>query len=288
MSAFSSLDVTRAYGLDFLFPARDTVIGASLRRFGEFARPEIDAIKAVLAGQPAGAPVGAPVGAYVDIGANIGSIALPIAASQPACPVICVEANRRIAQILAANALANRLPNVEVVHAAAGATPGLASFPVPPLALDLNFGAIGFGADAQAPRENVRVCTLDEVAPAGATRLVKLDVEGFELDVLAGGQRTFHEDRPTWIFEAKQDARSRELIQMFLDGGYDLFWLFAPFVTRRATKENAAEGDLAGDANILATPAGVKPPFEMTQVRDAAETRPSTVDGYPYLRHYGY
>lgn len=281
MSAFCSLDVTRAYGLDFLFPIRDRVIGASLRRFGEFAKPEIDIISEILAASPGGT--------YVDVGANIGSIALPVASIHPRTTVLCVEANRLVAQILAANALANRLSNVGVIHAAAGSQPGLAAFPVPPLDLDLNFGAIGFEAGgASLPRENVRVCTLDEIAPPRETRMVKIDVEGFEREVLAGGQRTFREDRPAWIFETKHDHRSADLIQTFLDADYDLFWLFAPFVTRQAHKEMMASPNLSGDTNVLALPSGCRPPFEMTQVRSAADRRPSSLEGYPYLSRYGY
>jgi hypothetical protein len=126
------------------------------------------------------------------------------------------------------------------------------------------------------------------VAPADQTRIVKLDVEGFEQEVLAGAQRTFHEDRPAWIFETKQDQRSADLIQTFLDGEYDLFWLFAPFVTRQAQKERMLAADLAGDTNVLALPAGRKPPFEMTQVRNASDRRPASLAGYPYLGRYGY
>ena len=36
------LDKTTAYGLEFTFPAGDKIVGASLRRHGEFARVELD------------------------------------------------------------------------------------------------------------------------------------------------------------------------------------------------------------------------------------------------------
>jgi len=66
----SGLDVTRAYDLDFRFPASDTVVGATLRTFGEFSRVELDVLLH-LAPQPSGV--------MIDAGANIGSLALPFA-----------------------------------------------------------------------------------------------------------------------------------------------------------------------------------------------------------------
>lgn len=279
MAEFSGLDVTRAYGLDFLFPARDQAVGASLRDFGEFARPLVDCLDGLL-GQ-------GETGTFIDVGANIGATALPVAARHPQCPVIAVEANRPLATLLAANALGNRLENVSVVHAAVGPQAGLARFPTPALDLAANYGALSFANGPEVPRENVRVCTLDEIAAPGAARLVKLDVEGFELQVLKGGQRLFLEERPAWVVEVVQDEASRAVVRAFREAGYRLWWLWSPFVTRAAAKRLYADPDVKGDGNFVALPPGREPPFPLPP---AGEDDAYPVGGrhYPYLKRYGF
>ena len=275
------LDKTRAYGLDFLFPAQDQIVGTCLRTAGEFARPEMEIIARLLA-------TGEGSGTYIDVGANIGSIALPVASRLPQHRVVAVEGNRHLAAILSANALGNRLANVEVLHAAAGRAAGLAQFPTPALDQPFNFGALGIGVEAtrEQPHENVRVCTLDEIAPAD-TRVVKLDVEGYETEVLAGAQRLFAARRASWIVEHKGDDQAHAIADRFLAAGYSLFWLFAPFLTPTAAKNPNANRQVAGDTNILATPSG-DPPVPMARLATADERRPKGLSAYTYLRDYGF
>ncbi|MDB5423358.1 MAG: SAM-dependent methyltransferase [Phenylobacterium sp.] len=268
------LDVAKAYDLDFVFPARDAVIGKSLRDFGEFARPELDALEALLRTGP---------GAYVDVGANIGAFAVPIAARNPERRVVAIEANRRVANLLAANAVANRLGNLEVIHAAAGANAGVAGFPVPALDTAMNFGAVGFGLEG-SEMENVRVCTLDEVAPADA-RVVKLDVEGFEADVLAGARQVLLKTRPAWMFEWKPGQASQAVMTTFREAGYALFWFYSPFVTPRAAGVKAEK--FPGDTNVMALPVGFPRPQNVPEVTDPTQ-RPGNSGAYGYLKGYGF
>src|SRR4051812_3701795 len=112
------LDSTRAYGLDFLFPLHDHVVGSALKFYGEFARPEVDLIGAYMNALQ--------LGSILDVGANIGSIALPLASRRPDWRVLAFEAHRGLAGVLSANVFGNGLSNVEVFHAAVGAQRGLA------------------------------------------------------------------------------------------------------------------------------------------------------------------
>ena len=151
----SGLDVTRAYDLDFRFPASDTVVGATLRTFGEFSRVELDVLLH-LAPQPSGV--------MIDAGANIGSLALPFAKARPGWRVMAYEAQRWISHLLAANAVANDLLNVEPIHAALGPVEGLTDFPMAALDASLNFGGLGFGSPGVS-NERVRVTRLDDIPP---------------------------------------------------------------------------------------------------------------------------
>lgn len=267
-------DVTRAYGLTFHFPDRDDVIGGSLKTHGEFARPLLDFLLAA---------ADRPGGLYIDVGANIGAIALPFAAQRPRWQVAALEAHRGIAGLLAANAVVNGLTNVEVHHAAAGPEARLADFPSPPLQARGNHGAAGFYT-VGAPTEPVRMLKLDDLAKD--VRLVKVDVEGFEPEVLKGAGRLIRDVKPIWVVEAtaSRAAPAREAMRIFLEAGYQLYWLFAPFVTPLAPK---TPGKLAlGDLNVVAVPPGYANPWNMTPATSADGDFPNTSAAHPYIHRY--
>ncbi len=63
--------------------------------------------------------------------------------------------------------------------------------------------------------------SLDGILPdLPAPRLVKVDVEGAELDVLAGATRLMREVKPVWIVEPHGTAR--EVIDSFANCGYEV------------------------------------------------------------------
>ncbi|MFN3584948.1 FkbM family methyltransferase [Phenylobacterium sp.] len=271
------LDLTIAYGLDFLVPARDQTIGTLLRFHGEFAKPEIDFLLACATGTG---------GTFIDVGANFGPIALPFAKARPNWSVLAIEAHRGMAGLLATNAFNNRLYNVESFHAAAGADEGLARFPAVPLSAAMRFGLLSF--DLDAPKETVRMLRVDDIAPPD-TRLVKVDVEGFEPQVVGGAARLIDSRSAIWLIEAvgsRPEARAA-VNKRFRDAGYDLYWFYAPFATPNSPK--AKPGNVApGDVNVVAMPSGAAPPWPLQALREVDERAPTGIEGYEYLRAYGY
>ena len=138
-------------------------------------------------------------GLVVDAGANIGLSTMTLALARPGCPVIAVEPSAVNAGFLRQNLAANGFDNVEVVEAAmsdragtldvlqngawshvvgqANISPGLAGTPVP-------------------------VVTLDGLAQGrGPVVFVKIDTEGHEPHVLAGGRAVIERDRPLMLIE---------------------------------------------------------------------------------------
>ena len=272
------LDLTAAYDLTFMFPAGDKVVGPALRDSGEFSRVELDfLLEHGEAGQGA---------TLIDVGANIGSIALPFAKARPDWRVIAVEAHRGLAGVLSANALTNRLFNVEVMHAAAGPERSIAEFPATALTAQGNFGELGFRV--QGETEPVLMRPLDAFAPPN-TALVKVDVEGFEFEVLQGARDLIAAQRATWILEASvQHSRTAaQVIAAFQSAGYQVFWFYVPFATPRSPKR-APANPLTGDANIVALPPGVPNRWSLRPVVEPGESRPGSTDAYPYLARYGY
>lgn len=268
-----------AYGLSFLYPASDTALGPALARYGEFARPQRDFLLNQAGTTPA---------TFVDLGANIGAISIPFAKHRPDWRVIAVEAHGGLAGLLAANALNNGCAGVEALHAAAGNQRRVADFPTIPLTSRENVGTSSFH-DASRPTAPVLMLPLDEIAPDD-TALVKIDVEGFEEEVLDGAARVLREVRPVWFVEAVYERPRRAVMQRFLDTGYSIYWFYAPWVTRRPLKgpTPSAADTTTGDANVVAVPPGRRLAWPLPPARPDDPTWPTDAALYPYLRAYGY
>lgn len=268
---------TEAYGLTFRYPAHDTAVGACLRDFGEFAKPEQDFLLDHAPG---------PTGTFVDVGAHIGSVSMPFAKARPGWRVIAIEAAYPLANLILEGAAANGLPNIEVLSVAAGEAAGIAEFPAIELGYTGNFGAVGFSHRLQK-RRKVGVRPLDDIAPDD-TRVVKVDVEGFEAAVLRGATRLLRDVRPVWLLEAHRGKtdQTREVADLLTAQGYRLFWFFSPFATPLAPKGAPAEIG-RGDLGLAAAPAEQALRWELTPVTDLAS--PPTEDrAFPYLDRYGY
>lgn len=260
------IETTEAYGFSFSFPAGDRTIGPCLRDYGEFSR-----MGATLAAQMSRGR------AFVDVGANVGAFALPV--SRSAELVLAIEAHSGLAEVLKGNVDANGCHNVRVIHAAAGGTPGKLDFPAPDLSTRMNFGSLGAGKTA-GPTQLVDVVCLDDVAPPD-TAMVKVDVEGFEMEVLAGAQDVLHQRRPTWLVEHNDPA----LPQLFQDAGYRTYWFFDAFVTPQAPKKRWL-GEFKGDLSVLAVPRESAQPGGMVEARGGAAP-PASTAGFEYLRAFG-
>jgi FkbM family methyltransferase len=150
----------------------------------------------------------APGDTFVDVGANVGLLSL--LASRwvgPSGRVVCLEPSAREFARLREHVERNRLVNVVTFQVAAGAEPGSAVLHVaearyPGLnTLEPSFMYTGVAEDHA---EQVPVVRLDDFLAAQGIDVVstmKIDVEGFEPQVVAGAQRTIARDRPVLLIE---------------------------------------------------------------------------------------
>ncbi|HKY65491.1 MAG TPA: FkbM family methyltransferase [Acidimicrobiales bacterium] len=129
---------------------------------------------------------------FVDVGANIGLYSLLIASQ--GCDVISVEPAPEARQLLEANLGLNGV-TTEIVTSALGREPGrsvltaeLGSMNY--LVGDADEAGIGSGSVVE-----VQVATLDDLLGERTAAGVKVDVEGFELDVVLGASRALGEQR---------------------------------------------------------------------------------------------
>lgn len=150
----------------------------------------------------------------IDIGANEGLYALFFRKRVgPQGHVIAIEPSARELQQLKKNLRINGFADVEVIASAMGAKPARAQLSV---AESRHAGFNALGAIA-APWVNfvsqveVPVTTLDLLAEARTwprIDLIKMDIEGSELNALRGARALLERDRPVLLLEADDESLS--------------------------------------------------------------------------------
>lgn len=195
-----------------LYNIHDQFIGRSLEKYGEFSEGEIALFQQLLG----------PGDVILDIGANIGAHTLFFAKHvTPQGHVYALEPQRLIFQSLCANMALNSITNATCLWAAAGDHTGWVKVPALDPEVGANFGGVGLGS--QPAGESVPLLTIDGLSLSGC-RLIKIDVEGMETDVLRGAQETIARHWPILYVENDRPERSDELVQWIIQCGYEPYW----------------------------------------------------------------
>ena len=203
-----------------------------------------------------------PNGVFLDVGSYFGWYALNVARERPRGRVVAFEPVPASQALIEENRARNRLPNVRLVRAAAGAAIGEAELELPPAA---NGGSAHLAAgDGAAARTRVAVTTLDAaVAAQGLARVdvVKIDVEGAELEVLRGAAETLRRHRPRLLVELNPSAlRERgaepgELLDALAELGYEAWRVGRRGILSRFGHADLADPELErGYANLFCAP----------------------------------
>ena len=166
-----------------------------------------------------------PGDTVLDVGANIGFFTTLLSTLVgPDGLVIAFEPEAENLKLLRTNVARNDCRNVEVVPAAVGAAAGLAPFSVDAstgstgrLGEGLTAGELAVGSGPGQPViVETRVETIDavvaerKVVPA----VIKMDIEGGELDALTGAETTLAEHRPIVITELGGDRGSEVIAKL--------------------------------------------------------------------------
>jgi len=151
-----------------------------------------------------------PGDVFYDVGANVGFFSL--AGARRVAPGGAAYAFEPVPENVAAirdSAVLNGLDNLEVIESAAGRAAGHDRLL---LIEDLSWShleSLGSHPRTRATVD-VEVVAIDDLVASGRIRppdLVKIDVEGAEIDVLEGMRRTIEEHRPAIVCELHDTAR---------------------------------------------------------------------------------
>jgi FkbM family methyltransferase len=175
-------------------------------------------------------------GVVLDIGANLGSFTLPLAKANPHLTFHAFEPQRIIYYQLCGNTLINGLDNVHCHNFGLSDERKRFDIELPDYATEGNIGA--FSIDKEV-RENEYECqTKGKTEPMVVfplddgrhqkVRLIKIDVEGHELEVIKGGIDTINGNNyPPIIFEAWNwkpwyQGKREELFAYLKSHGYEI------------------------------------------------------------------
>lgn len=209
-----------------LYPVGDVWVGRSLATYGEYSEGETALFRQfVRAGDT-----------VVEAGANIGGLTLPLAGLTGAGGrVLAFEAQRPIHAVLSANLLLNGLRHVWAERVALGSAAGNIKVPHLDLSRVENFGGLSLGGEVG---DDCPVVTLDSYE-LQALKLIKIDVEGAESEVIDGARDTITRLRPVLYVENDRKEKSAALIRRILDLGYRLWWHVVPLYSPHNPRGNA-------------------------------------------------
>ena len=169
-----------------------------------------------------------PDGVVVDSGANIGQMLLYLAQWLPRGRVLAIEPGAQAAEWLAECLRRNDHLRVELLRCALGAAEGSAT--LRPVGADAVHGACNRVA-ADGAGERIRLRPLDAIARERAVdhvHLWKLDVEGYELEALAGAHSLLRGHKIGAVY-AELGFGNGERIRSHLRGlGYECYLFDGP------------------------------------------------------------
>lgn len=208
MIPFNMITATR-YG-HMIYHAHDLFVGQSLQLYGEFSPGEMDLYRFLLE----------PGDVVLEGGANLGALTIPIAQRVGDNGlVIAYEPQRLTFQALCGNLALNNLVHVVAFNHALGAEPGTTHCPAANITAQDNVG--GISMDPTKPA-NTTVVTIDSME-LPRLDLLKLDIEGGELDALKGAVKTLARCRPYIVVETDHMDSGPPLLDFLRAQGYTLY-----------------------------------------------------------------
>ena len=196
-----------------------------------------------------------PHSILLDIGGNVGTFALPLAKAHPEIEVHAYEPNPVAIERFQKNIFINRLENIRLRELAIGRQTGEFEFWA---FQNKDMGLSSFRSPLQkgSRKINVRMVSLDDLN-LGEKRvcMIKIDTQGYELEVLEGARRLIQRNYPPILLEHEDDLffpkSDGQKIKMslrafFQDLSYEVFYVTRkdPFMLFPVRWDSVLNGDL--------------------------------------------
>lgn len=188
------------------FFAKDEYVGRSMYNYGEYNPDETEMILSLARGK------------CLDVGANIGVISQALLTN--GFDVVAFEPQPEVYRVLVEN-INNVGRGGVAVNTAVGDRAGEAEMPKVYYSEKGNFGGLGIGSKSMYGSYRVPVVTIDSYK-FDDVGFMKIDVEGFEAEVLDGAASTIGRCRPIMYIEDDRTMRSKALRAKIESMGYTI------------------------------------------------------------------
>jgi FkbM family methyltransferase len=237
----------------FRYLPTDQFIGGSLELYGEYSEMELGLLLQLVSEGDT----------IVEVGANIGALTVPLARKAgKAGRVIAFEPQGRIFEVLQENLGLNELVNVRAEPCAVGSHRRVSGYTLPDYSKPGNFGAVEMGrGDRIVPVTTIDALELKQL------RMLKIDVEGMEAEVLRGARETIKRCWPLLYVENDRLEKSAELISLVFELGYRAWWHLPPLYNPRNVR-GCAQDIFRGlvSINMLCVPADVAVDINLLEI----------------------
>ena len=246
-----------------IYNKNDTYIGSSIREYGEWSQGEIEIIKQLVK----------PSDVVIELGSNIGSHTVPIAQLVSEGLVYAFEPQNIIFENLCANISINSLTNCICEKFAFSENNNeILCAPNSDFLKPENFGASVLEKSKNNFNYSVPVETLDnKFSDLQRLKLLKMDIEGMELNALKGGENLIKRTQPFLYFENdRKGDNSRKVIEYLWNLDYKLYW----HITRIFNENNFFKNkknifDYQSSINMLGIPKKIDVDVQLPFVEDS-------------------
>ncbi len=245
----------------FLANRHDIYIGNSLIQYGEYSESEWELLNQVI-------PEG---GIVIEVGAHIGALTIPICKKVgPRGKVLAFEPQPIIFQNLCANLSLNTQFNTYAFNKACGSAKSNIKIP------DIDYGKEGNYGGAQLEwftdnktGQDVEITTIDSYN-IQQLNLLKLDVEGMELEALKGAQNTIERCKPIIYAENHFDNSAKDVVSFLLDLDYNIWQHHARLYNEKNYFQNSNNlYSTTTSLNIFCVPKNINTTIDLPQIKNA-------------------
>ena len=245
---FNNLSLTREGWM--LYNRNDLLVGRSLKEYGEYCHKEVELYKQLLETEDI----------VIEVGANIGALTLPISKLIGSKgKIYALEPQRIVFQTLCANIAINSCTNAFCLEIGASNDNSILSKFYINYDEKANFGAVALAALPEGG-EKIKLAKLDDIfKDMDKLKLIKIDVEGMEREVIVGAKTLIERLSPLIYVENDKIDKSRILIETIKSLDYRLYWHRVPYFNKEnyaKKSENIFSNQVA--INMLCVPASNK------------------------------
>lgn len=208
-----------------IYNTNDFYMGTCIAEYGEYCDAEIDLISKLVQKNDT----------ILDVGANIGLMTMPFSKIVgKEGKVLSFEPQSKIYYILCANVAINNLSNVEPYNLAVGDSNEPLFLP------NIDYTRLGnFGGISLSNNGSIRIgqIKLDDFI-FERLNFIKIDVEGMEIDVLKGANKTIQKHRPILYVENNDKNKSESLLSFLMANQYNCYWHTSNLFNLNNNKKN--------------------------------------------------